>query len=390
MAKIPSFVSSDKEYLIPVSNYSDWRRNLLRLHTFADEAWEGVQTILPLTRTDLSERRQRIREHLESAPQKPSAVQLAILQQSIRHGYLIAPESTDAHEVNSTRLQSELNGLATLIQKLDRRRVEERANRNPFSDPRVSELDDRLKRIEARQDEAAALVARSNALIEDTRKADLERKSEVEASKLASQRWFEERQVAFEAQSKDLEARLESVKDQLDKWFKDKEADISSAKEALRTSFATESAHTYWAKDKFKHHSDLATSTRRIGYVYMSVVLAAACLALYFGSYFSQPLWQTPLALAIPLAVVVVGVIWLGRILGRTYMAHVQLAEDAKERATMIETYIALIRADVIDKAKADEAQKALFRPASVGLLAGDSGPDTPIEVITKAVSGTR
>ncbi len=221
-------------------------------------------------------------------------------------------------------------------------------------------------------------------------------RADFNKQRLANEQWFTDRSNQIDgsiAKHVELAAGLST---KLDEWTSAKNAELESAKDAFETSFATQEAHTYWATTKYHRHTRLAQKLLIGGALYVFLVFVAAALFVWKGRVFlnghvfEKTIWETPLAVALPLAIVAIVVIWLGRLLARSYMAHVQLAEDAQERATTIETYIALIRAGVLDKANAEEAHKALFRPTSSGLLAGDSGPDTPIEIVTKALSGSK
>lgn len=171
-------------------------------------------------------------------------------------------------------------------------------------------------------------------------------------------------------------------------WIADRTKEIDAAKDALKASFATETAHTYWNVSKYKRHQRWALWTGIAGVLYLTIVAAGiGVLAwrLVAGPPrgFDQPLLQTPVSVVALFVLSGILVIWVGRLLARTYMAHVQLAEDAKERATMIETFIALIRAGAM-KSEHVDALKAIFRPAASGLLAGDGSPETPVEVLMK------
>lgn len=216
------------------------------------------------------------------------------------------------------------------------------------------------------------------------------RMSEFEKLRLESQQSFEIRATQADTAIGRINDLSESLNSKLDSWTKEKTSELTGWRDAFQTSFATEAAHTYWANTKFKRHAAIAQKLFLAGIGLFIFVLGSAGTMVWLGRGHKQAIWETPMAIALPLGVSIVAFVWLGRLLARTYMAHVQLAEDAQERATMIETYVALIRADVLDKSKAEDAQKALFRPASSGLLAGDGGPDTPIEVITKAISGNK
>nr|WP_281720946.1 DUF6161 domain-containing protein [Nitrosomonas nitrosa] len=182
-----------------------------------------------------------------------------------------------------------------------------------------------------------------------------------------------------------LQEQGRRMKDDLAEWFEEKEKDIAAAKKALETSFATEAAHTYW-REKVTRHAAVANKLGRFGIGFIASMLVAIGGFAWWISSHTQPLWQLPGSFVLPAVGVGLAFIWSGRLLARSYMAHVQLAEDAQERATMIETYIALIRAGTMTGS--DEAVKMIFRSAATGLLAGDGGPDTPVEIAMKAIGG--
>ncbi len=62
---------------------------------------------------------------------------------------------------------------------------------------------------------------------------------------------------------------------------------------------------------------------------------------------------------------------------------HEHFAEDAAERATMIETYAAL-RATGLQDADLGPVLAALYRPA--GVLGEEQGPVLPIEILLKSI----
>lgn len=204
----------------------------------------------------------------------------------------------------------------------------------------------------------------------------------------------ERRQKDFEEwrklRTEQSDRHQEETKATIDAWIAERTKDIEAAKSALKISFATESAHTYWASTKYKRHRNWAIGSGLVGVLYMSAVVSGVGYLAWLilssdkpPKGFDKPLLETPVSAVALLVVGTILVIWLGRLIAKTYMAHMQLVEDAKERATMIETYIALIRADAM-KAEGAEAQKAIFRTASSGLLAGDGAPDTPVEILMK------
>jgi hypothetical protein len=77
--------------------------------------------------------------------------------------------------------------------------------------------------------------------------------------------------------------------------------------------------------------------------------------------------------------------IWWSRQNLKNYRLNEHLAEDAKERVTMIETYAAL-KSQGLGRENYTTILNALFRPAVTGLV-DDSGPSMPIEILIKSLS---
>ena len=76
--------------------------------------------------------------------------------------------------------------------------------------------------------------------------------------------------------------------------------------------------------------------------------------------------------------------VWGIRILVRLLLSNIHLLTDARERVTMVQTYLALLRRG---KIKDDERMfilQALFRPTPTGIVKDDAVPLTIIEGITK------
>lgn len=396
---------------IDPTRYPELKTDLAFLHTYAAETWRKVTgERQPVTRLQLESTINELPRVIDNAASEKVAEQK--LNSFFAQGLLLWPFGAQAAAVKKLKEEDQSHGLLQLLNHLDpsaispgqaelierTHNLKEGASRQleiKLDDYRIEQsayIENIRQRLEAAHEILRrAASERIDRLEKILTESEARRSQDSEEQKLGTLRWIEERQGELKALANDITARSDALKDQVDKWQAEKDSEIANTKEAYRISFATQKAHEYWATTKYDRHTKLAKKSFWAGIIYICLVLGGAAAFVALGSgFFNQPIWQTPLALALPLAIAVVAFIWLGRLLARTYMAHVQLAEDAQERATMIETYIALISAGVLDSSKADEAQKALFRPASIGLLAGDSGPDTPIEVVSKALSGPR
>ena len=68
----------------------------------------------------------------------------------------------------------------------------------------------------------------------------------------------------------------------------------------------------------------------------------------------------------------------------RLFLSNVHLHTDAKERVTMVQTYLALLRRGKITKDDERLILQTLFRPTSTGIMKDDGVPLTALEAISK------
>jgi Family of unknown function (DUF6161) len=76
--------------------------------------------------------------------------------------------------------------------------------------------------------------------------------------------------------------------------------------------------------------------------------------------------------------------VWIVRIVVRLFLSNVHLHTDAKERVTMVQTYLALLRRGKITKDDERLILQTLFRPTSTGIMKDDGVPLTALEAISK------
>ena len=77
--------------------------------------------------------------------------------------------------------------------------------------------------------------------------------------------------------------------------------------------------------------------------------------------------------------------VWLARIIVRIFLSHLHLETDAKERVTMIQTYLALLREE--HALKENERQvilQTLFRPSATGIVKDDGIPPSIIDIVSR------
>ena len=92
------------------------------------------------------------------------------------------------------------------------------------------------------------------------------------------------------------------------------------------------------------------------------------------------PYWKLAL-----LGIIAVLGVWLARLIVRIFLSHLHLGTDAKERVTMIQTYLALLREE--HGLKDDERQlilQTLFRPSATGIVKDDGIPPSLVEIASR------
>ena len=78
-------------------------------------------------------------------------------------------------------------------------------------------------------------------------------------------------------------------------------------------------------------------------------------------------------------------VIWLIRIAVRLLFSNIHLAEDAKERATLIQTYLAMERYESVLKPQDKELiLPSIFRPSSDGIVRDDAAPPSMLTMFNR------
>ena len=78
-------------------------------------------------------------------------------------------------------------------------------------------------------------------------------------------------------------------------------------------------------------------------------------------------------------------IIWFIRLLVKVFLSNLHLLSDAKERETMIQTYLAFEREEnTLKETDRDLILPSIFRVSTNGFIKEDSTPNSPINIITK------
>ncbi|KQS55912.1 hypothetical protein ASG17_07630 [Brevundimonas sp. Leaf363] len=144
----------------------------------------------------------------------------------------------------------------------------------------------------------------------------------------------------------------------------------------------------YW-KDKAEAHEGSEALLRLFVIAFFVIAMGAIVWAFWSVGWTLINLALRPDAPAIPSGVYVVAsaglgsaaavLFWAGRLLTKLYLSQHHLRQDAQERATMAETYLALIENQAADPEDRQVILTALFRTTTDGIVKEEGGLDPSI-----------
>lgn len=190
-----------------------------------------------------------------------------------------------------------------------------------------------------------------------------------------------------------LSHKIAIQRDKDDQRLKASLNEMEATKALYMEHMALKAPVEYWKK-KATSHGVRSAGLRSVLLKYAFIggtALVSALVALAGGS-----IWA--ISAGVPAGVLVVlatiGVVlttiafWAGRILTRLYLSEVHLGIDASERATMVETYLALT--SVAQASTEDRAiiLASLFRPTADGIVKDDAAPElSPASLLSRALT---
>lgn len=143
----------------------------------------------------------------------------------------------------------------------------------------------------------------------------------------------------------------------------------------------------YWRSKRIKHR--IAGGVFFVAFVaYIAGALWLVAQAIRDTRLGSLDYWQSADLTISALTVVVVGVVAaLARVLLRLAMSQLHLGNDADERVTMVNTYLALRQGEHANEQHMQIVLERLFAPAADGIVKDDLGPVTMVEAVKSALT---
>jgi hypothetical protein len=186
-------------------------------------------------------------------------------------------------------------------------------------------------------------------------------------------------------QSKTFDEQQAARQTEFSKLLAEHEKKVGDIRDSLSKDMALKAAVTYF-RDKAKSHERKAT-----GFTLISLGVGGGVIALAFmiAKYvFGGTGTATPVQIGLT---VICGflVLWLLRLLVRMLLSNLHIATDLQNRATLVQSYLALI-AEGGALGDKDRAQivALVFRPVIDGLVRDDGAPPTVFSLLQEAATG--
>jgi hypothetical protein len=182
-----------------------------------------------------------------------------------------------------------------------------------------------------------------------------------------------------------IAVNLTELENSFNKQASNMAGEFDRLKEAFESQIKVNSAYQYW---KSKETSHKATASTVLTTIKIYAGFSAFFALIIAGIMSHSTVSQVSIGGLMFVSMSVLGIVWGGRILARLFLSQIGLAEDASERATLVKTFIALVREGGAKDEQMDIVLNALCRSASKGLGNDEGSPVLPIEAIVKKVAG--
>lgn len=201
-------------------------------------------------------------------------------------------------------------------------------------------------------------------------------------------------------QNTDWESTFTNQKEEVAKRFEDEydrhKSKMNESEEFYEKKLAVKNAVTYWSKKAESHK----TNSYIFGIIAGLLMIVSIIGIFNLGNYIIgldltdvNGIGRKILTETGALQLWVYGffiismtlIIWFIRLLVKVFLSNLHLLSDAKERETMIQTYLAFEREEnTLKDTDRDLILPSIFRVSANGYIKDDSSPNSPINIITK------
>ena len=182
------------------------------------------------------------------------------------------------------------------------------------------------------------------------------------------------------SESEKLDKERESRVEEHSKIVADHKQEMENIRKAFKTETSLRSAVIY-LKEKGESHRNLAIAFGAAG---VTVGTVAALAGLHIGFSVLNDEAQLGIPKIAAAAFVITLAFWLLRVLVRSLLGHMHLAQDMGARAVLVQTYIALIaEGGAIEGEDREKVISLVFRPTSDGFVRDDAAPPGWLSFLT-------
>lgn len=216
-------------------------------------------------------------------------------------------------------------------------------------------------------------------------------KSDYQAKLNELRATFDEQTEAITEQHRQEGVAHEQRQSDWGRWRKELSEEWSKLKKVYDEQLALQAPTQYWSQRAKTHRSTAIGFAIVFGLVLTGGVAAFVCWAMPGLQNAAGNKDASVLLTLAPLLVPVFASIWVLKILSRLLSENLQLMRDARERETMVKTFLALMRDDQSGKALVQDNDRililhALFRPSSLSAV-DDAPPVHWFDILTNKVS---
>ncbi|MDF3822935.1 DUF6161 domain-containing protein [Leptospira sp. 96542] len=201
---------------------------------------------------------------------------------------------------------------------------------------------------------------------------------------------FDEQTGTITEQHRQAEEAHKQRHDHWEGWKKELGEEWTKLKKVYDEQLALQAPTQYWSQRAKTHRSIAIGFAIAFGLFLMGGVAAFVCWAMPGLLKAADNKDVSVLLTLSPLLVPVFASIWVLKILSRLLSENLQLMRDARERETMVKTFLALMRDDQSGKALVQDNDRililhALFRPSSLSAV-DDAPPVHWFDILTNKV----
>lgn len=201
-------------------------------------------------------------------------------------------------------------------------------------------------------------------------------------------------------QNTDWESTFTTQKEEVAKKFDDEydrhKTKMTESEDFYEKKLAVKNAVTYWSKKAESHKTNSFVFGIIAGILMILTLIGVASLGNYIinldlkdANGIGRKILTETGALQLWVygffIVCMTLIIWFIRLLVKVFLSNLHLLSDAKERETMIKTYLAFEREEnTLKETDRDLILPSIFRVSTNGFIKEDSTPNSPINIITK------